>query len=74
MLASTAHEENGLQVVSQGVHYTNFSNSLPFPSRQSAVATGSRQRPSLNSYRSYTLLRRAGAVQIDLSANAAEQM
>jgi hypothetical protein len=73
-LASAAHEENGLQHVSLGVHHTDLSNSLPFPSRQSAVVIGRRQRPWHGTSHSYTILWRAGAVQTDLSANAAEQM
>jgi len=74
MLASGAHEENGLQDVSQRLDQPDFPASLPFPSRQSAVATGRRRRLSRYSALSDTLLRRAGAVQVDLSANAAEQM
>ena len=72
MLTIAAHEENGLQDVSQCLHHTDISDSLPFPSRQCAVATGSKQRRSI--YTSHMVLWRAGAVQIDLSANAAEQM
>jgi hypothetical protein len=44
-LASAAHEENGLPHVSLGRHHTDLSNSLPFPSRQSAVVIGSKPRP-----------------------------
>jgi len=74
VLASAANEENGLRNVSQGRHRGHFSNSLPFPSRQCAVVIESKRRLQHCTPFSCTVLWRAGAVRIDLSANAAEQM
>ena len=70
VLASAAHEKDGLQGVSPGNHHVNLWISLPFLSRRFAVATERKQRPSLCT--SYIPQRRAGAVQINLSANAAD--
>jgi len=77
MIARAAHEENGLYRVlaeSWRRKWTFSGKSLPFPFRRCAAATGRKQRPLRCNPCFCTALRRAGAVQINLSANAAEQI
>ena len=74
MMARAAHEEDGLQKRLAESRATFSNKSLPFPFRRCAAATGRKRRLLRDNPRFCTELRRVGAVQINLSANAAEQI